>query len=427
MTLVLANARIIDPSQSIDRLGDVVISDGKVADIADAGRGDGETVRDCSGLTITPGLIDIHVHLREPGFEYKEDIESGTKAAAAGGFTAVCCMPNTNPAIDNAAVIRQILERAAAVGSARVYPIGALTRSMAGDQLSEIAELKAAGAVAISDDAFPIQNAETMRRGMEYCAQFGMVLMTHNEDQNLTRGGAMNEGKISAMLGIPGIPRVAEDIAAARNILLSELTGCRLHLLHMSTGRSVDILRKAKARGIPVTGETAPHYWALNDSACEGYNTNAKMNPPIRTTEDGIQLIEGLCDGTIDCIATDHAPHAVYEKEREFDQAPFGILGLETSFAVSYTTLVRTGRLTLPELIDKMSTSPAKILRMPGGTLRVGAPADISAFNLDDEWVYNPAAGHSKSQNSPFGGWRLWGKPTFTIVAGRIIEPEELH
>src|ERR1041385_909915 len=381
MRLVLQNARILDPSQNLDRIGDLVIEDGKIDGIVEAGTATGDTIRDCRGKLITPGLIDIHVHLREPGFEYKEDIESGTRAAAVGGFTAVCCMPNTNPAIDTAAVVRQIIERAEQVGSARVYPIGALTRNMAGDQLSEIADLKSAGACAISDDAFPIQNAETMRRGMEYCAQFGMVLMTHNEDKALTQGGAMNEGYTATVMGVPGIPRAAEDIAVARNILLAELTGCNLHLLHISTGRTAQILRQAKARGDSVTGETGPHYWALTDSACDGYNTNAKMNPPLRTEEDNRLIKEALADGTIDCIATDHAPHAPYEKEREFDQAPFGILGLETAFALTNSKLVRPGILSLNDAIAKMSTVPARILGLPGGTLAPGSPAGVSIFD----------------------------------------------
>lgn len=424
MKLILTGGRIVDPSQDIDRVADLVIEDGKISGIVDTGSADEKDaeVRNVRGQVVTPGLIDIHVHLREPGFEYKEDIESGTRAAAAGGFTAVCCMPNTSPSIDTAAVVRQIIERAEQVGAARVYPIGALTRNMAGDQLAEIADLKAAGACAISDDAFPIQNAETMRRGMEYCAQFGIVLMTHNEDKALTVGGAMNEGYIATVMGLPGIPRVAEDIAVARNILLAELTGCKLHLLHMSTGRSVDILRNAKMRGIAVTGETAPHYWATTDAACEGYNTNAKMNPPLRTAEDGEIIKQGLVDGTIDCIATDHAPHAPYEKEQEFDKSPFGILGLETSFAVTYTTLVRSGVLSLNDVIAKMSTVPARILGLPGGTLAVGAPADVSVFDLDAVWTVDPAKGRSKSRNTPFAGWELTGRAAFTVLGGRVIE-----
>lgn len=422
MRLILSGGRILDPSQNIDREGDLVIEDGKIAGIVAPGSATGEVVRDVRGKLITPGLIDIHVHLREPGFEYKEDIESGTRAAAAGGFTAVCCMPNTNPAIETAAVVRQIIERAEEVGSARVYPIGALTRQTAGDQLSEMADLKAAGAVAISDDAFPIQNAETMRRGMEYCAQFGLVLMTHNEEQSLTRGGAMNEGYTATVLGVPGIPAVAEDIAAARNILLAKLTGCCLHLLHISTAGTVELLRRAKAEGLPVTGETCPHYWALTDAACEGFNTNAKMNPPLRTANDQEAIKRGLADGTIDAIATDHAPHAPYEKEQEFDRAPFGILGLETAFALTYTHLVRPGLLSLQEAIAKMSTIPARLLGLPGGTLAVGAPADVSVLDLEATWTVDPAQFRSKSRNTPFAGWALQGRAVFTVVGGRVVE-----
>lgn len=422
MKLILSGGRILDPSQNVDREGDLVIEDGKIAGIVAPGSATGEVVRDVRGKLVTPGLIDIHVHLREPGFEYKEDIESGTRAAAAGGFAAVCCMPNTNPAIDTAAVVRQIIERAEEVGSARVYPIGALTRNMAGDQLSEIADLKAAGAVAVSDDAFPIQNAETMRRGMEYCAQFGLVLMTHNEDQSLTHGGAMNEGYMATVMGVPGIPAAAEDIAAARNILLAKLTGCRLHLLHISTAGTVELLRWAKAGGFPVTGETCPHYWALTDAACEGFYANAKMNPPLRTADDNEAIKRGLADGTIDAITTDHAPHAPYEKEQEFDRAPFGILGLETAFALTYTHLVRPGLLSLHEAIAKMSTVPARLLGLPGGTLAIGAPADVSVLDLEATWTVDPSTFHSKSRNTPFSGWELQGKAVFTVVGGRVVE-----
>lgn len=422
MKLVLSGGRIVDPTQGLDREGDLVIEDGRIAAIEAAGAATGDVVRDVRGLVVTPGLIDLHVHLREPGFEYKEDIESGTRAAAAGGFTAVCCMPNTNPAIDNAAVVRQILERAEQVGSARVYPIAALTRGMAGDQLSEIADLQQAGAVAVSDDAFPIQNAETMRRGMEYVSQFGLVLMTHNEERTLTAGGAMNEGVTSSMLGVPGIPAVSEDIAAARNILLAAQTGCRLHLLHISTAGTVGLLRWARARGLQVTGETAPHYWALTDAACEGFDTNAKMNPPLRTAADAAAVREGLADGTIECIATDHAPHARYEKEREFDQAPFGIVGLETAFALTYTHLVLPGIISLAEAVNKMSANPARLLGLPGGALAPGAPADVSVFDLGARWTVEPRQFRSKSRNTPFAGHELQGKAVFTVLGGRVIE-----
>lgn len=422
MRFVLRGGRIIDPSQSMDRVADVVIADGVIEAITDPGAVQDAEVRDVTNLLVTPGLIDIHVHLREPGFEYKEDIETGTRAAAAGGFTAVCCMPNTRPAIDTPAVVRQIIERAGEVGAARVYPIASLTCAMAGAQLAEIADLKAAGACAISDDAFPVQNAETMRRGMEYCAQFGLTLMTHNEDQALTRGGAMNEGYTATVMGVPGIPAVAEDIGVARNILLAALTGCRLHLLHLSTARGVELLRWAREQGWPVTGETAPHYLTLTDEACLGFDTNAKMNPPLRTDADRQALIQAVAHGDVDAIATDHAPHAPYEKEREFDQAPFGIVGLETAFALVFTHLVLPGRLSLQTMIRLMSTGPAAVLGLPGGTLQPGSPADLSVFDLDEQWVVEPTMFRSKSRNTPFGGRKLQGKAKFTVVGGRIVE-----
>ena len=424
MKLVLAGGRIIDPSQNLDRVADLVIIDGKIADVVAPGEGpsDAETI-DVSQRVVTPGLIDIHVHLREPGFEYKEDIESGTRAAAAGGFTRVCCMPNTNPAIDTAAVVRQILERSEQCGVARVHPIGAATRAMEGDHLTEMAELKAAGAIAISDDAFPLQNADTMRRVMEYCRMLDLPLMTHNEDKRLTAKGSMNEGYTATVLGLGGMPRIAEDIAVARNILLAQLTGCHLHLLHISTAGTVDLLRRAKADGIYVTGEACPHHWALTDAACEGFATDAKMNPPLRTEEDCRAVKQGLADGTIDCIVTDHAPHADYEKEVEFDAAPFGILGLETSFPITYTHLVLTGALSLSAAISKMTTMPAATLKLPdgAGTLMRGAVADVSVLDLNAEWTIDRAAMQSKSHNTPFHGMRVKGKADFTLVGGKRI------
>lgn len=428
MRKIIAGGRVVAPSQNIDRIGDVLIEDDRIAGIVAPGGAtseyeDAERL-DATGLVVTPGLIDIHVHLREPGQEYKEDIESGTRAAAAGGFTRVCCMPNTEPAIDTAAVVRQILERAAQVGSARVHPIGAATRAMQGDALTEMAELKAAGAVAISDDAFPLQNAETMRRVMEYCRMLDLCLMTHNEDKQLTAGGAMNEGYNATIMGIGGIPRIAEDIAVARNILLAQLTGCHLHLLHISTAGTVALLRRAKADGIRVTGEACPHHWALTDEAVTGYKTDAKMNPPLRTPEDCEAVKAGLADGTIDAIVTDHAPHAGYEKEVEFDRAPFGILGLETSFPLVYTTLVKPGILPLSVAIAKMTHIPARLLGMPAdvGTLQTGAPADIAVLNLDHEWTIDRDKVQSKSKNTPFHGMTVQGKAAYTLVGGRKIQ-----
>lgn len=427
MKIIITGGRVVDPSQKLDRVADVLINGNRIVGIVDPGAAGSEFADaeklDAQGLAVTPGLIDIHVHLREPGQEYKEDIESGTRAAAAGGFTRVCCMPNTIPAIDTAAVVSQILERTSQVGSARVHPIGAATRAMQGDQLTEMAELKAAGACAISDDAFPLQNAETMRRVMEYCRMLDLCLMTHNEDKQLTEKGAMNEGYTATVLGIPGIPRIAEDIAVARNILLAQLTGCHLHLLHISTAGTVELLRRAKADGVNVTGEACAHHWTLTDEAVMGYKTDAKMNPPLRTQEDCEAVKQGLADGTIDCIVTDHAPHAEYEKEVEFDAAPFGILGLETSFPLVYTTLVKPGILSFSDALAKMTHVPARVLNMPEGvgTLQTGAPADIAVFNLETEWTIDRDRVQSKSKNTPFHGMKVQGKAAFTIVGGRVI------
>lgn len=421
---ILTGGRVVDPSQELDRLADLIIEGDRIAALVAPGEvANGAERIDVSGKVVTPGLIDIHVHLREPGQEYKENIESGTKAAAAGGFTRVCCMPNTVPAIDTAAVVRQILERTAQVGSAHVHPIGAATCAMQGDQLTEMGDLKAAGAIAISDDAFPLQNAETARRVMEYCAMLDLPLLTHNEDKSLTHHGAMNEGYTATVLGLPGMPRIAEDIAVARNILLAQLTGCHLHLLHISTAGTVALLRRAKADGLRVTGEACPHHWVLTDEAVHGFRTDAKMNPPLRTPEDCEAIKEGLADGTIDCVVTDHAPHAAYEKEVEFEAAPFGILGLETSFPLVYTTLVEPGLLTLSEAIRKMTLAPAQVLSLPdgAGTLKPGALADIAVLDLDTEWTIDRNRVQSKSKNTPFHGMTVRGKAAFTLMAGRIV------
>ena len=417
---------MVDPSQNLDQIANLLIEDGRIVGITTEAQMAGfenAEILDVTGKIVCPGLIDIHVHLREPGFEYKEDIESGTRAAAAGGFTRVCCMPNTNPAIDTAAVVRQILERTEQVGSARVGPIGAATKAMQGDQLTEMADLKAAGAVAISDDAFPLQHSDTVRSVMEYCKMLGLAFMTHNEDKRLTEKGAMNEGYMATVMGVPGIPRVAEDIATARNIMLAQLTGCHLHLLHISTAGTVELLRQAKAAGAPVTGEACAHHWVLTDAACEGYNTDAKMNPPLRTPEDCAAVKAGIADGTIDCIVTDHAPHAEYEKEVEFDAAPFGILGLETSFPLVYSTLVIPGVLSLSEAIAKMTSVPAAVLNLGDkvGTLQTGADADVAVLDLDRAWTIDRDSVQSKSKNTPFHGMKVMGKAEFTIVGGRVI------
>jgi len=423
---------VIDPANNIDAVGDVRIEDGKIAEVrVDGGRientrsngtlASGTLVVDCRGKVVCPGLIDIHVHLRVPGLEYKEDLESGLNAAAAGGFTAVACMPNTNPVIDSAPIVRDLYAGAAQVGAARLYVIGALAKGMKNKELSEMGDLKEAGAVAVSDDAFEVQDAEFLRRAMEYARMLDLPVLAHCQDTSLTEDGAMNEGYTATVLGIKGMPREAYESHVARNILLSLLTGCHMHILHVSTAREVELIRWGKKQGARVTAETGPHYWCLSDAACRGYNTNAKMNPPLRTVEDFPAIIEGLQDGTLDCIATDHAPHAAYEKQVEFASAPFGIVGLETSLALGVTHLVRPGHLSLSDLVRRMSTEAARVLRLPGGELTVGAPADITVFDPDAEWTVDPSAFRSKSHNTPFGGHHLCGRAVQTIVGGEVV------
>lgn len=427
MRSVFRSAHVCDPSQGIDRVADVVVDEGKVLAIVEDSTpydvGSCEVI-DCSGLVLTPGLIDLHVHLREPGYEYKEDVQSGTASAVAGGFSAVCCMPNTEPPLDEPSVIRGLMKRAEEVGVARVYPIAAITKGLQPEGLTEMASLKEAGAVAVTDDAYPLQSAEVLRRGMEYALQLHLPVLTHCEDKSLTKDACMNEGLTATIMGLRGMPAVAEEIQVARNCLMSLYTGCHVHILHVSTAGAVQIIRWAKERGAPVTAETCPHYFALTDEACLGYNTNAKMNPPLRTQEDCDAIVAGLLDGTIDAIATDHAPHATHEKAQEFALAPFGIVGLETAFAVSYTELVSTGRMSLSALVEKMSCQPARILGLPGGTLKPGTPADVALFDLERKWKVRAHAFRSKSRNTPFEGWKLLGKPVLTMVGGRIVYRE---
>ena len=373
-----------------------------------------------SGQLVLPGFVDLHVHFREPGFEYKETIQSGTEAAVAGGFTTVCAMPNTNPVNDNQAVTEFMLERARAAGNAHLYPIGAITKRSEGKELAEIGDLRRAGCVAISDDGKPVMNSLVMRRAMEYARAFDVPVVDHCEDLHLSEGGCMNEGVISTELGLPGIPSAAEDVMVARNVSLAELTGARLHLAHISTAGSVRMVREAKARGLKVTAEACPHHFTLTEETTRGYNTHAKMNPPLRTSQDVQAIKDGLRDGTIDVIATDHAPHATQEKQQEFTEAPFGIVGLETALSLTLA-LVEEGVLTLESAVDKLATAPAKAFSLNAGTLAVGAPADVAIVDPNLEWEVDPSRFRSKSRNTPFAGWKVKGRVTKTIVSGRVV------
>lgn len=418
MNLLIKNGHIIDPANKADEKLDLFVSDGKIAKLGKAGAlsADHARVIDATGKLVVPGLIDMHVHLREPGFEYKETISTGTESAKAGGFTSICCMPNTNPVNDNRAVTEFILSQArdAAAG---VFPIGAITKGSKGEELAEMGELHLAGCRAVSDDGKPVMNAAIMRRAMEYSKIFDMLIVSHCEDSSLAAQGVMNEGIVSTELGLRGIPRAAEDVMTSRDIALAELTGCRLHIAHVSTSGSVSLIRAAKARGVRVTAETCPHYFSLTEEAVRGYNTMAKMNPPLRTAEDVSAIKEGLRDGTIDVIATDHAPHAMDEKSGEFDYAPFGIVGLETSLGLTLR-LVDEGVLSLAEAIRKLSSNPAAILKINKGSLSVGADADITLIDQHAEWSVDASQFKSKSRNTPFNGWKLKGRAMQTIVRG---------
>jgi dihydroorotase len=420
--VLLRGGRVIDPSRSFDATADVLITDGKIAAVGPGLTApDDADTRDVRGLVVAPGLVDVHVHLREPGNEDEETIATGARAAVAGGFTAVCAMPNTDPVTDNQAAVGFIVRQSVRAGLARVYPIGAVSVGQRGEQLAEFGEMVGAGAVAVSDDGKPVASGHLMRTALEYARTFDIPVADHCEEPSLAAGGAMHEGLVSTRLGLKGIPAAAEEIMVARDVLLAELTGGYVHLCHMSTRGSVDLIRRAKARDIRVSAEVTPHHLALTDAACEDYDTLAKMNPPLREAADVHALHEGLKDGTIDCIASDHAPHAYDEKEAAFDDAPFGIVGLETAFGVAHTELVRGNVLTLPELVARMSTTPAALFRLPGGTLAVGAVADVCVLDVTSSWVVRSAQFHSKSRNSPFADRELVGRAALTLVAGRIV------
>jgi dihydroorotase len=420
--LLIRGGRVIDPGRGGDDVADVLVSAGRIEAVGrNIPAGDGTRVIDAAGRIVAPGLIDLHTHLREPGQEDLETVASGAMAAAAGGFTAVCAMPNTDPVTDNQAAVGFIVSQAQRAGKARVYPIGAVSLGQKGQQLAEFGELVGAGAVAVSDDGKPVVSSHLMRTALEYAKTFGIPVADHCEDPTLAQGGAMHEGIVSTRLGLKGVPAAAEEIMVARDIILAELTGGHVHLCHMSTRGSVELIRRAKDRGLRVTAEACPHHFSLTHERCEGYDTNAKMNPPLREPADREAIREALRDGTIDAIATDHAPHHYDAKEREFDDAPNGIIGLETALGLAITELVEPGLLTLPELVRRMSTTPARIFNLPGGTLTVGGPADVVVFDPGAEWEVRPEAFHSKSRNTPFTGRRLRGRADLTIVRGEVV------
>ena len=443
MKMLITNGHLIDPAQTQNRGTDVLVEEGRVAALI--GRGDARPsdveIFDASGLIVAPGFIDMHVHLREPGQEHKETIASGCAAAVAGGWTSVCPMPNTDPVNDNAAITRYMIEQAERAGLANVFPIGAITKSSDGTELAEMGEMKAAGAVAVSDDGRPVPNAGIMRRAMQYARDFDLPVIDHCEDKSLTSGGVMHEGKISLLLGLKGIPSLAEEVDVVRDIQLAKETGARIHIAHISTKGAVEAVRRAKAEGINVTCEVTPHHFTLTDKAVDGvssphvrkgsmfnkgvagpYDTNTKIAPPLRSEEHLEAILEGIKDGTIDAVATDHAPHHSDEKALEYDRAPFGITGLETALGLMFNQLVNKGFIDLVKLVEICSTNPAKILNLEKrGTLAVGSIADVTIIDPDLKWTYKAAESRSKSRNTPFDNWEFTGAAVSTIVGGRIV------
>ncbi len=420
-TLWIKNARVIDPAAKRDALGDLFVADGKIVPSLSAAAKKRAKKIDARGLVACPGLVDIHVHFREPGQAHKETIGTGSRAAAAGGFTTVVMMPNTSPVADNSGTIqlmKDVISRDAVV---RVYPTGCITVGMKGQALAPIGSLKRAGVVAITDDGDCVQSNDLMRRAVEYAKMFDLPVMDHCQDHSMTQGAVMNEGVMSTRLGLRGWPNAAEDLIVARNVILSEYTGAHIHLQHISSKFSVDIIRRAKERGARISAEATPHHIALTDDALATYDTNFKMNPPLRTEEDRQALIAGLRDGTLDIVATDHAPHTDYEKDKEFDYAPNGILGLETALPVTLEVLVRQNKFKLPYVIDLMTRRPAQLMKLPGGTLTAGSEADICIFDPDEKWRYDAKQGFSKSINSPWSGQMLTGRVKTTVVGGRVV------
>ncbi len=427
--LLLKNGTIVDPSQNLMAKRDVLIErdegrgtrDGRILTVAENIVAEGAEVIDCTGKFVVPGLVDMHVHFREPGEEHKETIATGSVAAVTGGFTTVCCMPNTKPPLDSVAAIEFVLQRANEVGLCRVLPIGSVSIGLKHEQLTEMAAMKEAGAVAFSDDGEPVQDGGFLRKVLAYAKVCDAVVILHCEDKSLTAGGVMNEGLTSLRLGLRGMPRAAEVTAVQRAVELAKLTGSKVHIAHVSTKEAVEIIRQAKERGVRVTAEVTPHHLTLTEEAVDEYNTNAKMNPPLRTEEDVAALREALAEGVIDCIATDHAPHALEEKETTFDDAPFGIVGLETAVGVLWTELVHKANFPVMRLVEAMSTKPCQILGLDGGTLREGSRADITVIDPNAEWVVQPEKFRSKGKNTPYAGWTLKGKVVMTICNGQIV------
>ncbi len=418
--LLIKGGRVISPAQKLDDICDILVEDGKIAAIGKSLDAKAAQVIDASGKVVTPGLVDIHVHLRDPGLEYKEDIASGTLSAVTGGFTSVACMPNTQPVNDNHTITSYILNKAAKEGHCRVFPIASISKGLEGESMTEMGELKQHGVYAVSDDGKPVSNPQLMRRAMEYAKPFGMVIISHAEDLDLVGSGVMNDGPVATELGLKGIPWVAEDAATAREVMLSEFTGARLHVAHVSTKGSIEIVRQAKARGVAVTCEAAPHHFTLTDEAVRGYNTNAKMNPPLRSAEDMAAVRQGIADGTVDAIATDHAPHHIDEKNVEFAIAMNGIVGLETALPLSLK-LVEDGVIDLPRAIALLTNGPAAALNLPVGGLVEGGEADITVIDPEFAWTVDAQKLASKSKNTPFDGWQMKGAALHTIVAGKVV------
>ena len=424
MKLLLKGGTVVDPGGGRTGPADVLIEDGLIADILTPGGGPKDAdVVDVSGMTVIPGIIDIHTHLREPGFEYKETVASGTRAAAAGGVTAVACMANTDPVNDNGQITEYILEKAENTGIARVYPVGAVTRGLGGEVLAEIGELASAGVCALSDDGHVVSNSDLMRRGMEYATTFDLPVITHSEDMSLVGDGVMNEGFASTELGFPANPPHAEEIMIFRDVTLARLTGARLHVAHVSTAGGVEIIRRAKERGASVTAETCPHYFTLTDDAVRTFDTNTKVNPPLRSDEDRRAVIEGVRDGTIDVIASDHAPHNIVEKAVEYSYAASGISGLETLLSLSLGLVTNEG-ISLSDVVEKLTVAPARALGLAGGTLKAGERADVTVIDTEAAWTVDPEAFFSKGKNSPFAGREVTGRVMMTIVSGRIVYRE---